>query len=109
MHSLQWLEERRGWGRHGVPITRSVVPSPGTTDWFHTMCRVRDNHLGCFASERSQQALHDGLLRRTELFGAAFGEATQNGQRGQAGLGRQPVFDVGEVRIGFEVILIRVL
>jgi hypothetical protein len=60
---------------------------------------VRDDHLGCFASERSQQALHDGVLRRTELSGAAFGEATENGQRGQTGLGCQPAFDVGEVRI----------
>jgi hypothetical protein len=46
-----------------------------------------------------QHALHDGVLRRTELSGAAFGEATENGQRGQTGLGCQPAFDVGEVRI----------
>jgi len=82
-----------------VPITRSVALSPGTTNWCHTISRVLDDHLGCFASERSQHALHDGVLRWTELFGAAFGEATENGQRGQAGLGRQPAFDVGEVGI----------
>jgi hypothetical protein len=82
-----------------VFITRSVALSPGTTDWCHNISRVLDDHLGCFASERSQQALHDGVLRRTELFGAAFGEATENGQRGQTGLRRQSAFDFGEVRI----------
>jgi len=60
---------------------------------------VRDDRLGCFASERSQQALHDGVLRRPELFGAAFGETTEDGQRGQTRLGREPTLDVGEVRI----------
>jgi hypothetical protein len=88
-----------GRGRRGVPITRSVALGPGTTDWCHTISRVLDDHLGCFASERSQQAPHDGVLRRTELFGAAISEATENSKRGQTGLGHQPAFDVGEVRI----------
>ena len=42
-------------------------------------------------------ALHDGVLR-PELFGAAFGESTEDGQRGQTRLGREPALDVGEVR-----------
>lgn len=60
---------------------------------------MQDDRLGCFASERSQQALHDGVLRWPELFGAAFSETTEDGQRGQTRLGREPALDVGEVRI----------
>ena len=82
-----------------MPITRSVAPSPGITVRCRTLSRSRDDRLGCFASKRSQQALHDGVLRRTELFGAVFGEATEDGQRGQTRLGRQPALDVREVRI----------
>ena len=91
-------------GSEGLGASRSAHHtqrrlSPGTTDRCHTISRVLDDHLGCFASERSQQTLHDGVLRRTELFGAAFSEATENSKRGQMGLGRQPAFYVGEVRI----------
>jgi hypothetical protein len=39
------------------------------------------------------------VLRRTELFGAAFGEPTENCQRGQTRLGREPALDVRDVRI----------
>jgi hypothetical protein len=82
-----------------VPITRSGGPNPGITGQCRTLNRAQDDRLGCFASERSQQALHDGVLRRTELFGALFSEATENCQRSQTGLGLQPALDVGEVRI----------
>ncbi|PYJ39992.1 MAG: hypothetical protein DME86_13295 [Verrucomicrobia bacterium] len=45
------------------------------------------------------RALHNGVLRRPELFGATLGEATEDGQRGQTRLSREPALDVGEVRI----------
>jgi hypothetical protein len=92
-----------------VPIKRSGGPSPGITGQCHTLSRARDDRLGCFASERPQQALHDSVLRRTELFGALFDEAIENCQRGQTGLGRQPALDVGEVLIEHRGILIRFL
>src|SRR5882672_9806984 len=94
-------QDRRDWGRRGVSITRSAAPSPGITNGGR--CRspghARDDHLGCISSERSQQALHDGVLRRPELFGGVFGEATEDCQRGQTRLGRQPALDVSAVRI----------
>src|SRR5260221_10399350 len=65
----------------------------------HTLGHARYDRLSCFASERLQQALHNGVLRRPELFGAALGEATEDGQRGQTRLSREPALDVGEVRI----------
>jgi hypothetical protein len=60
---------------------------------------VQDDCLGCLASERSQQALHDGVLRWPKLFRAAFGETTEDSPRGQTRLGREPALDVGEMRI----------
>lgn len=53
-----------------------------------TFSRARDDRLGCFASDRSQQALHDGVLRRAELSEVLFSEA-ETCQRAQTGLGRQ--------------------
>ncbi|SCB31858.1 hypothetical protein GA0061098_1005334 [Bradyrhizobium shewense] len=47
-HSTQ---DRRIGGRRGMPITRGQR---------RTFSRARDDRLGCFASDRSQQALHDG-------------------------------------------------
>lgn len=64
-------------------------PSLGITSSCRNLSRARDDPLGCFAFERSQQALHDGVLRWPELFGALFSEATENCQCGQMGLGRQ--------------------
>ncbi len=59
-----------------------------------TFSRAREDRLSCFASERSQQALHDGVLRRAKLSGVLLSEA-ETCQRGQTGLGRQPALDVG--------------
>ena len=82
-----------------MPITRSGAPRPGITNGGRSPGCARDDHLGCISSERSQQALHDGVLRRPELFGGVFGEATEDCQRGQTRLGRQPALDVSAVRI----------
>src|ERR1700732_5247383 len=72
----------------GSPMAAGAVPG-----------HARDDHLGCISSERSQQALHDGVLRRAELFGGRFGEAAEGCQRGPTRLGRQPALDVRAVRI----------
>lgn len=82
-----------------MPITRSGGPGPGIIGQYRTLSRAQDDRLGCFAFERSQQALRDGVLRRTELLGTMFGEATENCQRGQTGLRREPAFNVSKVWI----------
>src|SRR3979411_1865176 len=84
-----------------MPITRSAAPSPRITNGgrCRTPGHARDDHLGCISSERSQQALHDGVLPRPELFGGVFGEATEDCQRGRTRLRRQPAPDVSAVRI----------
>jgi hypothetical protein len=70
------------------PSHAAPPPSPGITNGgrCRTPGHARDDHLGCISSERSQQALHDGVLWRPELFGGVFGEATEDCQR------RQPTF-----------------
>jgi hypothetical protein len=95
---------RRIGGTGGVaecPSHAAPPPSPGIINGgrCRTPGHARDDHLGCISSERSQQALHDGVLRRPELFGGMFGEATEDCQRGQTRLGRQPALDVRAVRI----------
>ena len=66
---------RRGWGRRGVPITRSAAPSPGPHDRSRRIIDglARYDRLDGFAADRPEQPLHEGMLLVAEGHGIDLG------------------------------------
>ena len=87
-------------GGSGPPQPQPSTAPGRLRDGFASLGRcLSDQSLRVGLVQGSQQTLHDRMLLLAELFGMALRQTTDNGDRGQLWLGREPALDQRHVRV----------